>query len=66
MYKNRRVLFTNETVIPNQQSKVYLGNKVRAKHSNQNGGSYKKTKYTGEGCGCGSNKNPKQIRKRVK
>lgn len=56
----------NGPVSPVQQSKIYLGNKLRVDHSVQNGGSYKKKKYADGDCGCGSNKNPKYMRKTVK
>lgn len=54
----------NGSVSPLQQTKVYLGNKLSVNQSVQNGGIYKKKKTDG-GCGCGSNKKPKQVRKKV-
>lgn len=56
----------NGFVSPKQQTKVYLGNKVRVYQTEQNGGTYKKTKNANGSCGCGSNRNPKQMKKTVK
>ncbi len=55
----------NGTNSPLQQPKVYLGNKLSVNPSVQNGGFYKKKKSADGGCGCGSNKRPKQVRKKV-
>lgn len=54
----------NGSVSPEQQTKVYLGNKLSSNHAVLNGGSYKKKKYSQNGgCGCGSKKSPKQMKK---
>lgn len=66
MNNNRGVHIANGFASPKQQTKVYLGNKERVYQSVQNGATYKKTKYADGSCGCGSNRNPKQMKKTVK
>ena len=64
MNKQRGLRLVKGTVSQQQaQEKIYIGNKIKYHNQIANGGSFKK-RYGGEGsCGCGSDRNPKRIRK---
>ena len=56
----------NGLVSPEKQTKVYLGNKLSSITLYRTVALIKKRNTQNGGCGCGGNKRPKQVRKKVK